>query len=72
MKIDGITVSPKVTSEIVAAACARRDTTLDDVGFCLVCGCEAHGIEPDARGYECEACGEAAVYGCEDLMLEFA
>lgn len=38
-------------------------------GFCLACGSEAEGVEPDARGYECEGCGEAKVYGLEELML---
>jgi hypothetical protein len=40
--------------------------------FAIACGCEHLGIEPDARGYECEACGEPAVYGADDLLLEIA
>lgn len=38
-------------------------------GFCTACGAEADGIEPDAREYTCEVCGEKKVYGAEELML---
>ena len=38
-------------------------------GFCLACGEEADGCEPDARQYECEACGERKVYGIEELLM---
>jgi hypothetical protein len=24
----------------------------DNLGFCLACGAESYGVEPDARGYE--------------------
>ena len=38
-------------------------------GFCIQCGSEADGVEPDARMYECEGCGAAAVYGLEELLI---
>jgi len=38
-------------------------------GFCLACGEEADGCEPDARQYECEACGARKVYGIEELLM---
>lgn len=41
----------------------------DDMGFCLACGAEAYGVEPDARQYECECCGECKVYGAEELLM---
>lgn len=41
----------------------------DNGGFCIACGDEAYGVEPDARGYECEGCGEPKVYGAEELMM---
>jgi hypothetical protein len=41
----------------------------DNIGFCVACGEEADSCEPDAREYECEACGAYAVYGAEELML---
>jgi hypothetical protein len=39
------------------------------MGFCIACGCEALGVEPDARGYHCEACGEDKVYGAEEILI---
>jgi hypothetical protein len=41
----------------------------DCQGFCLACGAEAFGVEPDARRYECESCGEPKVYGAEEILL---
>lgn len=41
----------------------------DYMGFCLACGEEAYGVEPDARGYECESCGAHEVYGAEELLM---
>lgn len=39
-------------------------------GVCLACGEVAWGdVEPDARGYECGACGAAKVYGAEDAAM---
>ena len=42
---------------------------LDNVGFCIKCGEEQDGCEPDARKYPCESCGAKAVYGAEQLLL---
>ena len=41
-------------------------------GFCLACGAEAFSVEPDAREYTCESCGEPKVYGAEELLLMMA
>lgn len=41
----------------------------EPAGFCMACGDEAHGVEPDARQYRCEACGKRAVYGAEELLI---
>ena len=41
----------------------------ENMGFCLACGAEAYGVEPDARKYECEACGAKKVYGAEELLI---
>jgi len=38
-------------------------------GFCLACGEQACGCEPDARQYECESCGKKQVYGIQELLL---
>jgi hypothetical protein len=34
------------------------------------CGFPWDECEPDARRYECEACGEPRVYGAEELLIE--
>ena len=39
------------------------------LGWCLACGSEQDGVEPDARKYTCESCGEPMVYGIEELLL---
>ncbi len=41
----------------------------DNEGLCLACGEEAYGVEPDARAYECEACGAKRVYGAPELLM---
>ena len=38
-------------------------------GFCLACGAERDCVEPDARQYECEECGEAQVFGAGEIAL---
>lgn len=63
---------PNVTADKIMAACQRGYVGLDNPGFCLACGCEVEGVEPDACNYECEACGEAEVFGAEELMLSIA
>ena len=40
-----------------------------NIGFCLACSAENYGVEPDARKYTCEECGEARVYGAEELLM---
>jgi len=41
----------------------------DNAGFCLACGAEAEGVEPDARRYTCESCDATKVYGLEELLI---
>ena len=40
------------------------------IGFCKKCGAEKECVEPDARGYLCDECGENAVYGAEELLYD--
>jgi hypothetical protein len=63
-------IHPSITAERILEACERRRTVLDDPGFCLSCGNEQGGCEPDARAYRCEACGDYKVYGAEELLIE--
>ncbi len=53
----------------VMDALERRMTCLDDPGFCLACGAEADGCEPDARRYERAACGDRMVFGAEEVFV---
>jgi len=41
----------------------------DSPGFCVACGADAWGVEPDAERYECDDCGKPAVYGAEQIAL---
>lgn len=61
-------INPKVTLERVMAAVEEDES----IGFCLACGEEAYGVEPDARNYQCESCGEKCVCGAEDILLILA
>jgi len=45
------------------AVCDRDDNT----GFCKACGKEVSGVEPDARNYECDACGKHQVFGLRNF-----
>ena len=63
-------ISAKITNEMILSACERRHTSLENPGFCILCAAEVDGVEPDAREYECECCGEMTVYGCEELLME--
>lgn len=55
-------------SEIIDAA-KRQMFGLDNPGFCLNCGAEREGCEPDAQGYECYDCGKHAVAGAETILM---
>ena len=44
----------------------------ENAGFCLKCGDDAYGVEPDACNYECESCGAEQVFGAEEILLMFA
>lgn len=61
-----------VNAETIIDAVKRRDSCLDNPGFCLVCGCEADQCEPDATNYKCEECGERQVFGAEELLMYLA
>lgn len=58
-----------ITNAALLDAAERRMTTLDNPGFCLLCGLEVEGVEPDARNYQCEGCGAEQVFGADELLL---
>ena len=59
------TKEEKVTLDQILAAVEAED----NMGFCLACGAEAYNVEPDARRYTCESCGEQRVFGAEELLV---
>ena len=71
MKIAGVPVHKNVTADRVTDAVLAARTSLDNPGFCICCGTEVEGVEPDARKYECESCGFPGVYGAEELLIHF-
>lgn len=58
-----------ITQDRIIEAIERSYSSTDNPGFCVACGEDANGVEPDARKYECESCGEFAVYGAEELAF---
>ena len=59
------------TDDILDAA-KRSMFGTENPGFCVKCGEEADGCEPDAREYKCESCGARAVFGAEELLIYVA
>ena len=43
----------------------------ESTGFCVSCHEESGMVEPDARNYECEACGHPTVYGADEILITF-
>jgi len=41
----------------------------DNHGFCIACGNDQSGVEPDARGYRCDECHQMKVFGLEELVM---
>ena len=62
-------INSKITRRKLISATKRQMFGLDSPGFCVACGLEHEGIEPDAGKYKCESCGERAVYGAEELLI---
>ena len=56
---------PKITLDQIMQAVEADEGT----GFCIRCGFETMGVEPDAERYECTDCGEMGVYGAFSLLL---
>ena len=65
-------IHESITPERIMEAIENAFTTLDNPGFCIICGVDADGCEPDARGHQCESCGAPAVYGAEELLIRVA
>ena len=50
--------------------CTEEDISEGTNGACIACG-EIHygGVEPDARNYPCDSCGENQVFGMKELLI---
>lgn len=64
-----VKIHPSITHERLMAAVEESMVGMNDDGFCVACGADAMGVEPDAELYECSECGERAVYGAEQLLF---
>ena len=62
-------IHPSITLERVMNAVERRETDLENPGFCLACGEEQEGCEPDARNYQCDSCEKHQVFGAEEILF---
>ena len=60
---------PSITPERVMEALEDHELSLDNPGFCISCGDDAEGYEPDAEYCECENCGLPSVFGAMQLAL---
>jgi hypothetical protein len=61
-----------VTMSRITALAMESHVGLTNPGICCYCGNEADGCEPDACNYHCDVCGNNAVFGAEELVMEFA
>lgn len=61
-----------ITSDRIESAVESSMFGLKNPGFCVACGADADGCEPDARNYKCEECGARQVFGAEELLLYIA
>jgi len=67
-----MTIHKSITIDRVVTAVEDAQSSLENPGFCIACGEDASGCEPDARRYECEVCGVRGVYGAEELLMMMA
>ena len=63
------TIHESITEHRVMEATEDSTFGMDSTGFCIKCGAEQSGCEPDAQEYECESCGEPAVFGAQELLI---
>src|SRR6266567_5525487 len=69
-RIGKVEIHSSITEERVLEAAEEGTFGLGCPGFCIVCGTDVEGVEPDARRYPCEACGAPhGVYGAQEVLL---
>jgi hypothetical protein len=62
-------IHKSITEERVADAVEGSVFGLDNPGFCLDCGIDVDGCDPDAEKDRCDSCGAHSVYGAEQVAL---
>ena len=62
-------IHPSLTAARVLDAVDLQHSSLENPGFCIRCGAEHQGLEPDARRRPCDQCGSNSVYGAEELLI---
>ena len=61
---------PSLNAMLKTIKCSAEEVQDGSNGACLACGeIQYGGVEPDARQYTCESCGERKVYGLEELLM---
>jgi hypothetical protein len=64
------TMPPGWTEDEILAGVEESMFGMSDEGVCVLCGETRGNTEPDARNYPCESCGELAVFGFQELLME--
>lgn len=64
--IEGKGPKPVIISQ---ARIVRAIESGESAGFCKACGARTDGVEPDARNYRCDSCGQMEVYGAEEMLI---
>lgn len=59
----------KIETNRLLAAVRESTFGMANPGFCLACGDDADGVEPDARNYPCHSCGKRQVFGAEEVLV---
>ena len=70
--MESIKVKTKSGKDVYICKLEEGEATFskcDGQGMCVACGEFTDGVEPDARRYECDSCGQPRVYGIEELVI---
>jgi len=59
-------IHPSITLDQIMSAVDEDD----NIGFCIFCGAEHDGVEPDARNNKCEQCGNTEVFGAAEILIQ--
>ena len=59
---------PSITQERILEAARLSMFDSCYIGFCIACGEEATGVEPDICNYRCIKCKQNKVFGAESIL----